>query len=99
MKDQREIQIMEASCNVRATIEKVRLETVQAFVAYQQAQQAFGLADDMVQARKDVESRQKDADGIATAQAATAKSELEMIQAEIAYRVAHARLIAVIGNP
>ncbi len=45
MKDQRETQIMEASFNVRATIEKVRLETVQAYVGYQQAQQAFGLAE------------------------------------------------------
>jgi outer membrane protein TolC len=99
VKDQRETQIMEASYNVRATIEKVRLETVQAYVAYQQAQQAFGLANDMVQARKDAESGQKDAAGIATAKAATAKSELEMIQAEIAYRVAHARLVAAIGNP
>jgi outer membrane protein TolC len=99
VKDQRETQIMEASYNVRATIEKVRLETVQAYVAYQQAQQAFGLANDMVRARKDAESGQKEATGIATAKAATVKSELELIQAEIAYRVAHARLIGAIGNP
>jgi outer membrane protein TolC len=98
VKDQRETQIMEASYNVRATIEKVRLETVQAFVGYQQSQQAFGLANDMVKARKDAESGQKDASGIATAKAATAKSELELIQAEIAYRIAHARLIGLIGN-
>jgi len=97
-KDQREVQIMEASYNVRVTIERVRLETVQAFVGYQQAQQAFALANDMVHARKDAERGQKDAAGIATAKAATAKSELELIQAEIAYRIAHARLIGLIGN-
>jgi outer membrane protein TolC len=99
VKDQRETQVAQASWNVRATIEKVRLETVQAYAAYQQAHQAFGLANDMVQARKDAEGGQKDALSLATAKAATAKSELELIQAEIAYRVAHARLIGAIGNP
>ena len=89
----------QASYNVRATIEKVRLETVQAFVGYQQAQQAFGLANDMVQARKDAESRTERRRRHRNGKAATAKSELELIQAEIAYRVAHARLIAAIGNP
>jgi hypothetical protein len=83
---------------VRATIEKVRLETVQVYVAYQQAQQAFALAGDMVQARKDAEGEPKDAAGIAPAKAATAKSQLELMQAEIAYRVAHARLIGAVGN-
>ncbi len=98
VKDQRETQIAQASYNVQATIEKVRLETVQAYVGYQQAQQAFGLANDMVRARKDAERGPKDAAGLATAKAATAKSELELIQAEIAYRVAHARLIGAIGD-
>jgi hypothetical protein len=46
-----------------------------------------------------VQSRQKDAAAIATAKAATGKSELELIQAEITYCVAHARLIGVSGNP
>jgi outer membrane protein TolC len=98
VKDQRETQIAQASYNVRATIEKVRLETVQAYVGYQQAQQAFGLAKDMVEARKDAEGRHQDPEGLATAKAATAKSELELIQAEIAYRVAYARLVGTIGN-
>ncbi len=98
VKDQRETQISEASYNVRATIEKIRLETVQAYIGYQQAQQALALANDMVQARKDSESREKDAAGLSTAKAATAKSELELIQADIAYRIAHARLVGAIGN-
>jgi outer membrane protein TolC len=98
VKDQREMQIAEASLNVRATIEKVRLETVQAYIGYQQAHQALGLAEDMVRARKDSESRPQAAADLATAKAATAKSELEWIQAEIAYRIAHARLIGAIGQ-
>jgi hypothetical protein len=73
VKDRRETQITQASYSGRATIEKVRLETVQAYVGYQQAQQAFDLAYDMARARKDAESRQKDAAGLATAKAATAK--------------------------
>jgi outer membrane protein TolC len=99
VRDQREMQIALASANVRATIEKVRLETVQAYAAYQQAHQAFGLAGDMVAARKDAERRQKAPTELATAKGATAKAELELIQSEIAYRVAHARLIDAIGNP
>jgi outer membrane protein TolC len=98
VKDQREMQIAEASQNVQMTIEKVRLETVQAFVAYELAQQSYGLAGDMAQARKDVEGHQKDTADLATAKAATAKAGLEMIQAEIAYRVAHARLVSAIGE-
>jgi outer membrane protein TolC len=99
VKNQRETQIAQAAHNVQATIEKIRLETVQAYVGYQQAQQAFGLANDMLQARKDAESRLKDPAGLEAAKAATAKAELELIQADITYRVAHARLIAAIGNP
>jgi outer membrane protein TolC len=98
VKDQREMLVAEASQNIQVTIEKVRLETVQAFIAYEQAQQAHGLAGDMVQARKDLESRQKDPSEIAKAKAATAKAELESIQAEIAYRVAHARLTSAVGE-
>jgi outer membrane protein TolC len=81
VKDQRETQIVQASFNVRATVEKIRLETVQAFVGFQQAQQAFGLANDLVQARKDAESRITDPETLETAKAATGKAELELIQA------------------
>lgn len=92
------MQIAMASTNVNATIEKVRLETVQAFVSYQQAQQAYGLANDMVRARNDAESQVKDPAKLQEAKAATAKAELEALQAEIAYRIAHARLAAAIGS-
>jgi hypothetical protein len=53
----------------------------------------------MVRARKDAESRLSDPSAVEAAKAATAKAELELIQAEIAYRVAHPRLIGAIGNP
>jgi outer membrane protein TolC len=98
VKDQRETLFTQAVCNVRATIEKVRLETAQAYIAYQQAQQAFGLANDMVQARQDAEGQLKDPSALQTAKAATAKAQLELIQGEIAYRVAHAKLIGALGS-
>src|SRR5262249_38285727 len=88
VKDQREMQIALASSNVQATIEKVRLETVQAYVGYQQAQQAFGLATEMVKARKEAQSQQKASADVEAAAVATTKAELELIKAEIAYRVA-----------
>jgi outer membrane protein TolC len=93
VKDQHELQVAQASTNVQATLEKVRLETAQAYVAYQQTQQAFGLANDMLKPRKDAENRINDPAGLEAAKAATGKAELELIQAEIAYRVAHARLL------
>jgi outer membrane protein TolC len=98
VKDQRQMQIAEASTNVQATIEKVRLETTQAYNAYQQAQEAYRLAGEMVEARKTAESHLKDLAALEAAKAATAKAELELIQAEINYRVAHARLIGAIAK-
>jgi outer membrane protein TolC len=98
VKNQRQMQIAEASTNVQVTIEKVRLETIQAYNTYQQAQEVYRLAGDMVQARKDAERPLKDMAAIGAAKAATAKAELELIQAEINYRVAHARLIGAIGK-
>jgi outer membrane protein TolC len=98
VRDQRHMQIALAATNVQATIEKIRLETVQAYVGYEQARQAFALANDMARARKDAESQIKDPAKLETAKMATAKAELELIQAEIAYRVAHARLVSAIGS-
>ena len=98
VRDQRQMLIAEASTNVQATIEKVRLDTAQAYNAYQQTQEAYRLAGDMAKVRKDAESQLKDLAALGAAKAATAKAELELIQAEIAYRVAHARLIGAIGK-
>jgi outer membrane protein len=92
---QRPTDIALAQQNVRVTIDKVTLEARKAFVGFEQAREAYQLAGEMVQARKDAE---KAAEGAALLQAKgeTAKAELEYMKAEIAYRVAHAQLAALV---
>src|SRR5262249_57202380 len=52
---QRRTDIALAQQNVQVTIDKVTLEARKAFVGFQQAREAYQLAGEMVQARKDAE--------------------------------------------
>jgi outer membrane protein TolC len=94
---QRKIQISQAQQNIQATIDKVVLEARQAYAGFEQADEALALAAEMVRARKDVEATAKDPQAIQAAKAATAKAELEQLHAEANARVAHAKLMEVIG--
>ena len=94
---QRKYQIAQAQQNIQATIDKVALEPRQAYVAFEQAGQALALAGEMVQARRDAEGAAKAPPAIQAAKTATAKAELEQLQAEASYRVAHAKLMEAIG--
>jgi hypothetical protein len=84
--------------NLQVTADKVRLDARKAYLGYEQAHEANRLAAEMVAARKDAE---KYAAGPAALQAKgdTAKAELEAMKAEIAFRVAYAQLVALIGAP
>jgi outer membrane protein TolC len=95
---QRRALIAVAQQNVAVVSDKVQLEARKAFVAFEQAREALQLATDMAQARKEAE---KGAAGEAAMQAKgeTAKAELEQMKAEIAYRVAHAKLAGMLGHP
>jgi len=95
---QRELQIAMASSNVRATIDKVVLEARQAYLAHEKARESLRLAVEMVRARKNAEVGLKDPAALQAAKAATAKSELEAMQAEITYRVTHAQLMGMIST-
>ena len=97
VKHQREFQIAQARKNIQATIDKVVLEARQAYGGFEQADEAFGLASEMVMARRDAEGTAKLAPAIQAAKAATAKAELEQLHAEANYRVSHAKLMEVIG--
>jgi outer membrane protein TolC len=94
---QRSIQVSQAQQNIQATIDKVVLEARQAYVAFEQAAEALGLANEMVQARRDAEGAATDSLAIQAAKTATAKAELEQLQADASYRVAHAKLMQLIG--
>jgi outer membrane protein TolC len=95
VKRQRELDIAMANQNVQVAMDSVRLNARKTFGGYEQAREEFRLAGDMVQARKEAE---KGATGAAALQAKseTTKAELLYMKAEIAYRVAHAQLTALV---
>ncbi len=97
VKFQGETQIAQARLNIQATTDKVVLEARRAFLEYEQSQQALALAGDMARARADTEAGLKDPAALQVAKAATAKAGLDQLQAEIAYRVASAKLAGAIG--
>jgi outer membrane protein TolC len=92
---QRQTQVALAQQNLEVTIDKVVLDARKAYGSFEQAREAYRLAAEMVQARKEAE---KGAAGPAAMQAKadTSKAELEYMKAEIAYRVAHAQLAAFV---
>jgi outer membrane protein TolC len=96
---QRQTQIVLARQNVEVTRAKVQLEARKAFVAYELAGQDYRLAGEMVLARREAEKGGMDPMAVMTLKAATAKAELDLLKAEIAYRVAHAQLAEKIGGP
>jgi outer membrane protein TolC len=96
---QRETQIALAAQNVTVTIETVRQEAHKAYLAYRQAEQNLEIATETAKANQELEAQAQDPATRMAAQAATAKAALEQMQAELAYRLAHAKLLAAIGNP
>ena len=94
---QRNTQIALAHQNVLATRERVQLEARKAYGSFEQAQEAYQLAGEMVKLRKEAEKAATTPAAVLEAKQATAKAELELMKAEIAYRVAHAQLIAAVG--
>jgi outer membrane protein TolC len=95
---QRRAQIGLAYQTVQVTRERVDLAARKAYGVYEQSQKALALAREMVQASQEAESGLTEPDAIAAAKGATAKAELDLMKAEIAYRVAHAQLTAAIGS-
>jgi outer membrane protein TolC len=95
---QRETQIALANQNLRATREKVDAEARKLFGAFEQAREALRLAEELVKARKEAEKGAATPAAIAEVKQATAKAQLELMKAEIAYRVAHTQLTAAVGQ-
>ncbi len=94
---QRETDIAMAHQNLQVTIDKAQADARKTFGSFQQAREAYHLAGQMVQARQDAE---RAAAGPAAGQAKvdTSKAQLELMKAEISYRVANAQLTGVIGR-
>jgi outer membrane protein TolC len=83
--------------NLQVTVDKVQLEARKAYGTFEQARATLRLAGDMVQARKEAE-KVPAGPAVAQAKADTSKAELEVLKAEITYRVAHAQLMGLIGG-
>ncbi len=96
-KHQRQFQVALAHKNIQVIIDKAVLTARQTYLAYEQADEAFGLANSMVQARHDAEGTAKTPETVQAAKVATAKAQLEQLHAEANLRVAHAKLLEAIG--
>ncbi len=96
VKRQRLAQIALAQQNLQVTRDKVQLDARKAFIAFEQALDTYRLAAEMAQARKDAEKSLTNPAALLAAKGETSKAELEQMKAEIAYRVAHAQLTALI---
>lgn len=93
---QRQTDIALAQQNLQVTIDKVQSDARKTYGTFAQAREAYQLAGEMVEARKAAE---KAAAGPAAlqAKAEASRAELEQMKAEIAYRVAHAQLMGLLG--
>ncbi len=89
----READVALAHQNLQMAMDKVQLAARKAYSEFVQALAAYRLAGEMVQACQDAEKGVADPTAAANAQAATAKAELDLMKAEISYRVAHAQLV------
>ncbi len=84
--------------NLAVVADKVQQDAWKAYNAFEQAREANRLAAEMVQARKDAENPAAGAAAL-QAKAETSKAEPEAMKVEIAYRVAHAQLAALVCEP
>src|SRR5262249_13333032 len=98
VKWQRESLIAVAEQNLRVVMDKAQQDARKAYVEFEQAREAHRLAGDMVQACKDAEKGARTLETVKATKTATAKAELELMKAEIAYRVAHAKLAGLLGK-
>jgi X-X-X-Leu-X-X-Gly heptad repeat protein len=95
---QREVQMMMANKNVQATSETVQLDARKAYLAYTQAQGELQIANEVVGASLDGVKEAKDLPDVLTAKSAVAKAQLDQMKAELAFRLAHIKLLAAIGQ-
>lgn len=95
---ERETQISLAHQNVQVTADKVRLEAAKAYDDYEQTRETYRLAGEMVQVRQAAEKEATDPQNAVQAKGETIKAKLDAMKAEIAYRVAHAKLAGLIGH-
>ena len=77
----------------------MQLEARKAFFTFKQAEEQLQIAREMAETRQEAEKDAKLPPELMAAKAATAKAALELMQAELNYRLAHAKVLAAIGQP
>jgi outer membrane protein TolC len=97
VQEQRRTQIALAQRNQQATIEQVQLDTRAAYSALDKARQDLEIAQEVVEAYRELEAGAADMAAIAAAKGETFKAELELMKADLTYRLAHAKLSGMIG--
>jgi outer membrane protein len=95
---QRETDLSLAHQNLLVTRDKVQLDARKSYGSFDQAMQSARLAEQMVRAYGDAERAATTPADVLTAKSATAKSQLDLMKADITYRVAHAQLMGVLGR-
>jgi hypothetical protein len=83
---------------VQVTAEAVQLDARKAYLAYTQAQSELQIANEVVAANIDGVKEAKDVSSMLTAKSAVAKSQLDLMKAELALRLAQIKLLAAIGQ-
>jgi outer membrane protein TolC len=95
---QRETELMMANKNVQVTAETVQLDARKAFLAFKEAESQLQIATEVVAAHQEAEKEAKDMATALTAKSATAKSQLDLMKAELNFRLAQIKLHAAVGQ-
>jgi outer membrane protein TolC len=96
---QRMTQLALANQNVQVTIETVQEDARKTYLAYKQAEQELQIARETVQVQEEAEQGLQEPAAVLQAKAATAKAQLDLLQADLTYRLAQIKLLAVVGHP
>jgi outer membrane protein TolC len=95
---QRETELMMANKNVQVTAETVQLDARKAFLAFREAESQLEIANEVVAAHQEAEKEAKDLAAALAAKSATAKSQLDLMKADLTYRLAQIKLFAAINH-
>jgi outer membrane protein TolC len=91
--------VVMATLKLEQTQDTVRQDTLKAFREYEQTQQALKLAGELVTLRKEAEKAAATPAAKFTAARDAMTAQVDEVKADLAYRVAHVKLMSLIGHP
>jgi outer membrane protein TolC len=97
--NERDTLVSMASLKVQQTQDEVRQKALKAFREFHETHKTLALAADMARLRKEAEkAAQEPADKFAAAKASM-EAQVDLVKADLAYRVAYVKLMALISKP